>query len=306
MQISNNIEGDTLINFISLKLSSVSSKHAEYFLEIIDSLSSQPDIDGVLLGGSLSRGKADLYSDIDLFCLCNSGKVELIKTNLTENFQRLENIEQVIEQDSFGWLGETISLFYANELFFSVDIGLLDFSKSKHFFWEPTGIILWDNHKAIARGQNSVRAYAGYQRFPFSSQFPVRSSVILLKKLRKNLLRNHLWNCIEYLNKLRRNLIFLIRIHLAKQDNFLGNPERDIEDVLPSEMLERLSKTQPKLNKFQIAEAVFLLTDWLVTIVDRPMIEFETKGGLMTTWLLKELRDSREWFLDFFETLEKS
>lgn len=301
------MNNDTYTDFIIEKLSNellqVSSTVRDDFIRVIDILKAYSDIIGVLLGGSLSRGKMDCYSDVDLFCLCSPNKHDSIKATLLNKLQELECVEQVVEQGSFAWLGETITLYFSSEMYFSIDIGIVEFAKGQLFFWEPTGVILWDDNNIITNGQIASRQLVEYKKFPFSSQFPVRHSVVLLQKLKKNLLRNHLWNCIEYLGKLRRNLIFLLRIHVVKDDDFLGNPDRNIEDVFPRDILDRLNKTQPSIDQIQIAEATFLVTDWLVEIVDQSIIRYETDDNIMTTWLLKELSSSREWFINFLRKI---
>jgi hypothetical protein len=303
--LKNSNRSNSVIDKLSDDMLQVNSMARDNFLDTINSVKSCSDIKGVLLGGSLSRKKMDRYSDVDLFCLCSPNKIDSINKILLKKLQKLESVEQVVEQGSFGWLGETITVYFSGEMYFSIDIGMVEFTKGTLFFWEPEGVILWDYRNIIANGQVASRALKGYKKFPFSSQFPVRHSVVLLRKLKKNLLRNHLWNCIEYLGKIRRNLIFLLRIHVVKKDDFLGNPDRDIEDVLPSEMLEMLNKTQLGVNRAQIAKSAFLLTDWLVIIANESVIRCETSDKAKIYWLVKELQEAREWFLKFFQVLEK-
>jgi hypothetical protein len=83
------------------------------------------------------------------------------------------------------------------------------------------------------------------------------------------------------------------------EEDFLGNPDRNIEDVFQQEILDMLYKTQPSIDQIQIAEVAFLISDWLTTIINETIIKYETDDNIMTAWLLKELANSREWFMNF-------
>ena len=179
-----------------------------------------------------------------------------------------------------------------NEDFFSIDIGFIDYSKGNSFFWEPNGIILWDNEGVILRTQNKIQQFQGYNKYPFFSSRPILHSVLLTKKIRKNLLRNHLWNCNEYLNKLRRNLIFLLRIHTIKTVDFLGNPERNIENVFSKEIIFRLNNTQPRITQADITKCTILIIKWLLEILNSEIIMQETIDVKMSEWYYKELNNS--------------
>ncbi len=250
------------------------------------------EIIGLLWGGSISRDESDEYSDIDLFCLCKKDQNTSLVNKIIDSISKDNRVDRVVSQGIFQWLGQTITIYFKNEEFFSIDIGFIEYSNRNSFFWEPKGLIIWDNENIISKNQKKIQELSGYKKYPFFSSQPILHSILMIKKIKKNLLRGHLWNCNEYLNKLRRNLIFLLRIHIINAEDFLGNPERNIEDVFPEEIIIRLNDTQPQILHTDITRCTLLIIDWLLEIINSDIVKQETIDSKMIEWYFVELNNS--------------
>lgn len=226
-----------MLNHTSEKFSSILYRLTNYrkkcFDDINNTLQSNDNILGILLGGSLSYKDNTEKSDIDLFCLIKN--IEQFENELMNYKNQHHGISKIVYQGIFPWTNKLYTLYFENDFDFSIDISLINMETASSFFWEPDGIILFDNNRIIEKSRINQMKEFHYTKHPFLKTNPFTLSVVTIKKIEKNIARNHLWNALELLNILRRYVMQIIRLNVIKDDNFLGRVDRDIEDVLPTE-----------------------------------------------------------------------
>lgn len=239
-----------------LQLSPYRSERLE---ELLSLMNDHKQVSGILLGGSFSYKDDFAKSDVDLFCLINDANI--FENNLETNLSKLHDVDEIIFQGSFLWTEKLYTIYFKQDIDFSIDLCLINFESAETFFWEPDGFILFDKAQVIDRCRSKQMGSSDFTRQPFLKSNPFSLSVITLKKIEKNLSRNHLWNALEQLNTLRRYVMQIIRLKEIKHDKFLGRVDRDIEDVIPTEINNQLSKTVAIYNSKDIAEKTTLLID---------------------------------------------
>lgn len=224
-------------------------------------LQTDPAVSAVLLGGSLSY-KTDLEkSDVDLFCLVeHPGEFE---ARLPEFSRQVPELDVVLAQGSFAWTGKLYTLYFKADLDFSIDLCLIALADATTFFWEPEGHILFDKAGLIGANRQSQLSRPDYTRQPFLKPNPFSLAVMTLKKIEKNITRGHLWNALEMLHIFRRYIMQILRLQVIGHDHFLGRVDRDIEDVLPSELHRRLAETAAAYDVTDIVGKTILLIELL-------------------------------------------
>lgn len=224
---------------------------------------------GVLWGGSHHIGCADAYSDCDLFCLVSEDGAAV--HDLIEEIASATRASASVHQGRWPWFGDLWSFFPADDHEFSLDIGFVERAAAESFFWEPTGLIAKDLTGDIERGRSRER----HRLEAVASEPPDRAEevLILLKKARKNVLRGHLWNALEYTSQLRRLVMERQRHSLGPRAAYYGRADRNIEDALAHDVLARLAATQPSYNVRDIATAVAALAEWLVEAGSESVME---------------------------------
>lgn len=270
------------------KINMLSVYRRERVLELLTYLYSSSQVLGVLLGGSLSYKEDCLKSDVDLFCLIQNKEDE--KT-LKESLIALHEIDTVIFQGFFPWTQKLYTLFYKQDIDFTIDVCLVGKTIAQNFFWEPDGAILFDKEGLIESNRTLQLSSPNYSRHPFLKQNPFALSVITLKKIEKNLSRNHIWNAFELLNILRRYIMQLLRLYVIKDKNFLGRVDRDIEDVLPEEINMQLTETIASYNVFDIAQKTVILIDMLRDLFKQLNGSSEKE---IEEWFMRQLQHERE------------
>ncbi len=250
---------NTLKSKISDRILQLSQYRGERLDELLSLMNDNKQISGILLGGSFSYKDDFAKSDVDLFCLINHTKI--FDDKLNETLSQLNYVDEIILQGSFPWTGKLYTIYFKHDIDFSIDLCLINLESAETFFWEPDGLILFDKSQVIDRCRSKQMSSPDFTRQPFLKSNPFSLSVITLKKIEKNLSRNHLWNALEQLNSFRRYVMQIIRLKEIKHDNFLGRVDRDIEDVIPIEINYTLSKTVSVYDSKDIAEKTILLID---------------------------------------------
>jgi hypothetical protein len=251
--------------------------------EIIDLLKNNNLVSGVLLGGSISYKKDIEKSDVDLFCLIN--QVQQFENDLKINLN-IPSIDVIIHQGSFPWTGKLYTIYFIDEIDFSIDICLIDLKSVKTFFWEPNGIILFDKEGIIEKSRNFQMSKPDFTYQPFLKSNPFSLAVITLKKIDKNLSRGHIWNALEQLNILRRYIMQIIRLQVVKHNYFLGRVDRDFEDVIPNDINLQLSKTTATYNPNDIALKTIMLIEILEKLTDYLLVSNEE---YLQEWIFRQL-----------------
>lgn len=287
-----------MTNDIEEKRTKVFSKLNSYKKERLEELlfimNQSPQVSGILLGGSLSYKDDFAKGDIDLFCLLD--EAECFSINLHENLSILNDIDEIIFQGYFPWTEKLYTIYFTGDSDFSIDLCLIKFENAEKFFWEPAGIILFDKKEKIKQYRSTQMSSPEFTMQPFLKSNPFSLSVISLKKIEKNLSRNHLWNALEQLNSFRRYVMQIIRLKEIKHNDFLGRVDRDIEDVIPSEINNSLSKTVAIYNSEDIAEKtidlieIFLLLQMHMTIGNEMQFQI---------WILKQIKHEKRKLLTY-------
>lgn len=257
--------------------------------ELLHYLENNESVRGVLLGGSLSYREDTRKSDADLFCLIQ--QVDRFEHSISNASLKLKDVDVIIFQGYFPWTEKLYTVYYKQDIDFCVDVCMVDIKNANTFFWEPDGCILWDKDGMIARCRKKQMSSPAYTRQPFLKPNAFSLAVVTLKKIEKNLSRGHLWNSLEQLSILRRYIMQIIRLNLLKDAIFLGRVDRDIEEVIPHELNERLAKTIPRYDCVDIA----LKTIMLVQIIESLMNCFdESRENNLKEWVEKQLQYERE------------
>lgn len=266
----------------------LSSYKREMLSELLLNLQKSPLVSGVLLGGSVSYKTNIEKSDIDLFGLTN--QVEIFEKELKNNSYGLRDFDIIVYQGFFPWTEKLYTIYYKQDIDFSIDVCLVSTKNEETFFWEPDGYILFDKEGKIERCRKSQMDSPDFSRQPFLKSNPFSLAVVTLKKIEKNLSRGHLWNALEQLSILRRYLMQIVRIYIINHTNFLGRVDRDLEDVIPSEFNKQFSLSMAKYDKSDIAAKAIFLSEMAESLADHL-----PNGNEMNIqeWILKQLKHEK-------------
>lgn len=219
---------------------------------------------GCLLGGSRAAGIGAEKSDVDLFVLCtgsvNDGRIDECLSQMLV----VPGVDGLIAQGRFPWFGNCFTLF-ARNMEFTIDIGFIAEKSAATFFWEPTGIILWDDSEMIGIGVS----YWGQQveSSPFRITNPICQGFMAIYKGLNSVDKGELFNAIELCGQARRALIVLLRKGFGGTANlYYGRAERRVENVLSQELLARLAKTVPQYSLDSSRRCLRDLAAWLVEV----------------------------------------
>jgi hypothetical protein len=252
--------------------------------DIVKILLSKKELFSILLGGSNSY-KNDLNkADVDLFCLVDFDNSMFQETQL--NISNVDEFDQIIYQGFFPWTGEIYTVYFKDDLDFSIDLCFVKIDEVKFFFWEPNAIILYDLENEVLNSRKKQMSKKDYTRQPFLKTNPFSLSVITIKKIEKNIQRNHLWNALELLSILRRYTMQIFRLNVLNEIYFLGRVDRDIEDILPKKINTLLINTVPIYDKDDIALKTVSLIN---CILDLKNVLLESNENEYFDWIIKQL-----------------
>lgn len=266
----------------------------EHLARVLTVLGNRGDFLGVLLGGSLTYKEDNEKSDIDLFCLFQDTTNH---ANITgEIVGSLTGIDVTVHQGYFPWTQQLYTLYYESDLDFSIDLCLISLQAAANFFWEPTGTILIDRQVLITTFRNNQISDAHFPRHPFLKPNPFSQSVVTLKKIEKNLVRNHLWNALELLSVFRRYIMQIVRCYVIPEHTFIGRVDRDIEDVLPTDVEKQLVATVARYDGADIATKTVLLIEMLRALI--PLMA-KTNEHYIQEWLGRQLDQEQNKLLTY-------
>lgn len=262
----------------------------DQIVKILKVLNHNPHIQGVLWGGSipLSKNKNVSRADIDLFCLVN--EPEKIMTIIKKEWVKLPEVDIVLDQGKFPWTGRICSIYFKNDLDFSVDMCLISEKTAPNFFWEPRGYIIFDRVGKIRKFIKLQSKDPNFTHLPFLKVYPFSQAILTIKKIEKNLFRNHLWNALYLMNLLRSYIMQIIRLHEIKNTDFRGRVDRDIEEVFSKSLNSQFVKTVALYDKSDIAEKTRKLSLILESILKYTSL---TKEEHMKNWFYKQLKHEK-------------
>jgi hypothetical protein len=248
-------------NFGQFPLSADNANVVASILRILDDprLSS-----GCLLGGSRAAGICAEKSDVDLFVLCTGSVDDGQIDECLSQMLVVPGVNGLIAQGRFPWFGSCFTVF-ARNMEFTIDIGFIAEKSAATFFWEPTGIILWDDSEMIEIGVS----YWGRQveSNPFRIANPICQGFMAVYKGLNSVDKGELFNAIELSGQARRALIAILRKRLGGTANvYYGRAERRVETVMSQELLARLAQTVPQYNLDSARRCLRDLAAWLVEV----------------------------------------
>ncbi|MBS1776156.1 MAG: aminoglycoside 6-adenylyltransferase [Bacteroidetes bacterium] len=266
----------------------ISFQRAEILNELLENLYHDQLVLGVLLGGSISYKENIQKSDVDLFCLIQ--EPDSFEKNLIKNSYDLKNLDTIIYQGIFPWTEKLYTIYYKNDLDISIDVCVISPMKQEKFFWEPDGYILFDKAGIIESCRKLQINSPNYTRQPFLKSNPYSLAIVTLKKIEKNISRDHLWNALELLSILRRYLMQIVRVNIINDTIFLGRPDRDIEDILPIDLNKKFSATTAKYERLDIASKAIALCEMAESLSASLA---DTQEYEMKEWIIKQLKHER-------------
>jgi hypothetical protein len=198
---------------------------------------------GICVGGAGTNTGGDTLSDVDVFTVVEDGAL----LRLDETIQKIAGSDPRVCWSIFGqeypWFGRLATLFWRDPFLFTLDIGAVEEKNADSFFVEPDAIVLMDTTGVLTRRRAESRSRLSTERETLLLT-GIDDFIKTLIKLRKALLRGHLWNALFYVTLLRRALILFLRIELSLgwDQPLLGKADRDIEDHAPAELLMEIAK----------------------------------------------------------------
>lgn len=260
--------------------------------EILNKVYGDRNFEGILWSGSMAYKKDLTRSDADLVCLTKD--IAQAEASIKNDWINLSEVDVVLDQGSFPWLGRTYTIYFKESLDFSVDIGLVEESAAPKFFWQPSGFIVFDRFGKIS---DFLKAQKENPSFTFQShpnnikRHPFTQAVISIKKIEKDLSRGHLWDALYIMNLLRRYVMQIIRIYEMKDKNFGSRVDKDIEDILSPETNKALSETVAIYDSTDIATKTAKLAGMLEFLV-RHSVESGEKH--LQEWILKQIKHEHQ------------
>jgi len=254
--------------------------------EILNKIYSDQNFDGILWAGSMSYKKDLSRSDADLLCLTKD--VAQAETSIKNDWINLPEVDVVLDQGSFPWLGKTYTIYFKDSLDFSVDIGLVAESVAPKFFWQPSGFVVFDRFGKINDFLKAQKENPDFTHLPFLKKHPFTQAVVSIKKIEKDLSRGHLWNALYIMNLLRTYIMQVMRVYEMKDINFIGSRvDRDIEDVLSPETNKALSETVASYDSADIAAKTAKLAGMLEFLIKHSV---ESGEKHLQEWILKQIK----------------
>jgi hypothetical protein len=226
---------------------------------ILRKLVEEEAVAGILWGGSHWRTGADALSDCDVFCHMRPYS-QRIRSQILKRLAECEETTLMIDQGNLPWFGDLVTLILQRHESFSIDIGFVGNRLAYKFFWEPTGFVIKDVSGTIRRSISANLRKGNTNQFGLRD--PFKNLLLLILKIKKNLLRGHLWNAYEYVNQARRYLMFMLRHVYVHDDDYLGRPDRDVDRVLPAAVMERLLATSAEVSQASIRRSITRILDW--------------------------------------------
>jgi hypothetical protein len=236
----------------------------------------------LIWGGSTSlQPTRPPLTDVDLWLVMR--EIGSTKQRLYDDFQEIDGISFVHDGGYLPWLGELLSLFFPPNCTFSIDVGICDLDGLHTANPGPKPFFLWGESIDIA----SRLKVQKYERSPQQRMMEILVNVL---KIKKSLMRGHIWNVIEYLSRARRELMgLLVELSDSKAIYYL-RPDRDIEDLIDERHLVRLAETCPQYSAVTVAECASKIIHQCLDWAEKERFDWP---------LTRELANQDQWFVQF-------
>jgi hypothetical protein len=219
-------------------------------------------VTGLLVFGSLSSGRFDPESDVDVIAVTRSGAMGAAHEIIGRCFPDGAWVFRG-ETGRHEWFGHLTTLWCAEPFLFGIDIGVVEEDQLPRVPVAPGSAVVKDTDERLVRrmAATSLDWAARRRRDRHEEPFRVFS---LLVKIRKALRRGHLWNAIDYVTHLRRIHIEQLRDEAGRPDD-TSRPERFLEDVLPPSSRNALRSTLPTYDAESVRGAAIALAKEIAT-----------------------------------------
>jgi hypothetical protein len=214
---------------------SIGDEASRVVFDVLSLLDNDLSVTGIFIQGSFTRGNHDAFSDIDAIVIVRNSNDGLALAAKVERWGNSNACSFIGHTERYPWFGHLVALYWDASPNFACDIGVIEQSALATFTIEPEAIILKDISGEVSRRRDLS---AGVETVVIrDAEYQVYS---LLFKTRKSIARIHLWNAIEYVAQLRR-----LWMSLVVESSMPTGPriDRNIEDVLPPEILSSISNT---------------------------------------------------------------
>jgi len=190
----------------------------------------------LIWGGSTTISQNTAYCDLDLWAVVRN--VKEAKTFLLREFSVLEHLIFYKECGYLPWLGELISMFFFDDFSLAIDVGVCGENDLPEINPGASPCFVWGESEQVS-------VCLRHQEYVVDTQERLKNILINMLKIRKNILRGHLWNALEYLSRARRELMGLYTDATRTKPINYSRPDRDIESVLSENELRLFSDICP-------------------------------------------------------------
>ncbi|MCW3126041.1 MAG: hypothetical protein JWO03_1699 [Bacteroidetes bacterium] len=232
-------------------------------LNIISSLIANPNIDGIMIGGSVADSTNDEFSDLDIKVATvteNSEEVEIERIMVLA--KSIPTFTEYSIAFRLPFFGDLITLFFEN-LEFSVDIGFFSPNRLRNTQLEPYGIILFDDSGSLSINRDNIHISTLTRSYE-------EEIWISLMKVNKALLRGNLWRAHEYLARSRRATLGLTLKQLGRKIRYEGREDHNIEKTYDT---SHFSKTWPSNGLHSLSASSIALIELTYSLDIPPRIQ---------------------------------
>lgn len=201
------------------------------------------DIDSMALGGSRARGIANENSDYDLFCVIYNHNFDEFRKRFASIL--IEECKMCVAAEQF-YLENWGYLFKAfDQELVQYDISIIPDNRIDELGIKKTNIILFDKSGLYSEIiKKSGDDYWLQEDYAKGSRMNIVNKIVVdLINLKKNIvINNDYWNSVKYIERIRRNIMIIIRMNQKCMGNKYFSPERKFDEEINCEGLEALYK----------------------------------------------------------------
>lgn len=268
------------------KLTSLEKK---VFHQVFEKLTKLKDAICILWGGSSSvSSRKQVFSDIDLWVVTD--KIDNSKKIMTRFLSNFDDIIYIHDGGYLPWLGEFLTLIFFPGCTFSIDIGFCTLESVSAINPGSSPYFLFGENKIIKQVKNRLEPK------DYKESLKKRADSIFINglKIRKNLSREQFWNCIEYINRARRELMGIF-IFPKRSDPIKSlRPDRGIEKYLKKNEKSFFIQTYPRFDPSSISYCTSkIVAECLVRAGHLLSEKVYTELSCLEKWL-KEFSKSRD------------
>jgi len=229
-------------------------------------LSTIPQVVGIGLGGSASRGANTLDSDVDVFVLSTSTArwrvMRDIRQAVCDRFPVAYHVDRGFSA-GMGYLQQ----FLLNDAS-TIDIAVIEENRPEDFDIQPTMLVLFDSRDRLSHLVRNARRFDDISELRADELIASYTALFYIYGfgLLKSLQKGDMWRTLYTVERMRNVLFVLIRLSLRTYSPFLRRPEDKIERVLPKNLIEMLAKYKSEPDWCTLAKTAILLLDTLRTM----------------------------------------